>query len=313
MGDWKILLTDGLEENGKQALAGEAQVDDRKNISAEDLLKIVCDYDAMIVRGRTKVTGEVLDAAKKLKVVGRSGVGVDNIDLTAAKAHQVTVVNAPIATTRAVAELTMAFLFSLAREIPRADASMKQGQWLKKELEGMELDGKTLGIIGLGRIGASVAKMATAIGMHILACDPVQTEDAIRSAGGQPCSMDELLHKSDFITIHTPLVDSTRNLINAGLIAKMKDGVRIVCAARGGIIDEAALLEGLNSGKVAGAALDVFATEPPVESTLVNHPRVIVTPHIGGQTMEAQGRAAADISSEVLAALHGKPLRWKVA
>ena len=313
MGDWKILLTDGLEENGKQTLAAEAQVDDRKNISAEDLLTIIADYDAIIVRGRTKVTREVLDAGKKLKVVGRSGVGVDNIDLTAAKEHQVTVVNAPIATTRAVAELTMAFVFSLAREIPRADASMKQGQWLKKEFEGLELDGKTLGIIGIGRIGASVAKMAAAIGMCILACDPVLSEDAIRNAGGQPCSMDEILQKSDFITIHTPLVDSTRNLVNAGLIAQMKDGVRIICAARGGIIDESALLEALNSGKVAGAALDVFTSEPPLESALAKHPRVITTPHIGGQTVEAQVRAAADISSEVLAALHGTALRWKVA
>ena len=313
MGDWKVLLTDGLEENGKQTLAVEAQVDDRKNISAEDLLTIIADYDAIIVRGRTKVTKEVLAAGKKLKVVGRSGVGVDNIDLTAAKEHQVTVVNAPIATTRAVAELTMAFIFSLAREIPRADASMKQGQWLKKEFEGLELDGKTLGIIGIGRIGTSVAKMAAAIGMRILACDPVLSEVAIRNAGGQPCSMDEILQKSDFITIHTPLVDSTRNLVNAELIAKMKDGVRIICAARGGIIDENALLEALNSGKVAGAALDVFATEPPLESVLTKHPRVITTPHIGGQTMEAQVRAAADISSEVLAALHGTALRWKVA
>jgi len=238
---------------------------------------------------------------------------VDNIDLTAAKEHHVTVVNAPIATTRAVAELSMAFIFSLAREIPRADDSMKQNQWLKKEFEGLELDGKTLGIIGIGRIGASVAKMAAAIGMRILACDPVLSEDAIRTAGGEPCSMDEVLQNSDFITIHTPLVDSTRNMINSSLIAKMKDGIRIVCAARGGIIDEAALLEALNSGKVAGAALDVFATEPSVESGLTKHPRVIATPHIGGQTVEAQIRAAADISSEVLAALRGAPLRWKVA
>jgi len=313
MGDWKVLLTDGLEENGKQILAAEAQVDDRKNISAEDLLKVIGEYDAIIVRGRTKVTGEVLAAGQKLKVVGRSGVGVDNIDLNAARERQVTVVNAPVATTRAVAELTMAFIFALAREIPRADASMKQDLWLKKEFEGLELDGKTLGIIGIGRIGASVAKMAAAVGMKILACDPVLSEDAIRTAGGQPCSMDEVIQKSDFITIHTPLVESTRNMINAGAIARMKDGVRIVCAARGNIIDEGALLDALNSGKVAGAALDVFSTEPPVQSELVKHPHVIATPHIGGQTSEAQGRAAADISSEVLAALRGAPLRWKVA
>ncbi len=310
---WRILLTDGLEENGKAILAKEAQVDDQKGISAEDLLKVAVDYDALIVRGRTKVTREVFAAAKNLKVVGRSGVGVDNIDLNAAKQSKVTVVNAPIATTRAVAELTMGFIFALAREIPRADASMKQGQWLKKDLEGMELEGKTLGIVGMGRIGSSVAKMATAMGMRILAYDPLLSEENIHSAGGQACDFEELLKESDFIDIHTPLSDSTRNMFNEKIFTQMKKGVRIICAARGGIIDENALLAALNSGQVAGAALDVFSTEPPGESELIRHPHIIVTPHIGGQTVEAQVRAAADISSEVLAALRGAPLRWKVA
>ena len=185
MSNWKILLTDGLEENGKLILAKEAQVDDKKGISAEELLKIISDYDAIIVRGRTKVTKEVFEAGKKLKVVGRSGVGVDNIDLQAAKEHKVIVVNAPIATTRAVAELVIGMIFTLAREIPRADSSMKQNQWLKKEFEGAELNGKTLGVIGIGRIGSSVAKMASAIGMKILAYDPVLSSDAIRTAGGE--------------------------------------------------------------------------------------------------------------------------------
>jgi D-3-phosphoglycerate dehydrogenase len=313
MSNWKIMLTDGLEENGKDILSQEAQVDDKKGISAEDLLKIVADYDALIVRGRTKVTGQVFEAAKNLKVVGRSGVGVDNIDLQAAKDHHVTVVNAPIATTRAVAELAIGLIFALAREISRADSSMKADQWLKKEFEGVELDGKTLGVIGLGRIGSTVASMAKPLGMKVIACDPILTEDHIRSCGCEPCEWEELLNQSDFITIHTPLIDSTRNMINAETISKMKDGVRIVCAARGGIVDEAALLSALDSGKVRGAALDVFATEPPVESKLVKHPHVITTPHIGGQTIEAQTRAAEDIATEVLAALNGKTLRWKVS
>ena len=313
MSDWKILVTDGLEENGKIILVNEAQVDDKKGVSAEELLKIIGDYDAIIVRGRTKVTKEIFEAGKKLRVVGRSGVGVDNIDLQAAKEHKITVVNAPIATTRAVAELVIGMIFALAREIPRADSSMKQNQWLKKEFEGAELNGKTLGVIGIGRIGSSVAKMASAIGMKILAYDPVLSPEAVHTAGGEVSALDELLQKADFITIHTPLTDSTRNMVGAAMLAKMKDGVRIVCAARGNIIDEAALLAALNSGKVAGAALDVFSTEPPVDSELVKHPKVITTPHIGGQTVEAQIRAANDISNEVLAALHRAPLHWKVA
>lgn len=313
MSDWKILVTDGLEENGKIILAKEAQVDDKKGVSAEELLKIIGDYDAIIVRGRTKVTKEIFEAGKKLRVVGRSGVGVDNIDLQAAKEHKVIVVNAPIATTRAVAELVIGMIFALAREIPRADSSMKQNQWLKKEFEGAELNGKTLGVIGIGRIGSSVAKMASAIGMKILAYDPVLSPEAVHTAGGEVSALDELLQKADFITIHTPLTDSTRNMVGAAMLAKMKDGVRIVCAARGNIIDEAALLAAINSGKVAGAALDVFSAEPPVDSKLVKHPKIVATPHIGGQTMEAQIRAANDISNEVLAALQGAPLHWKVA
>lgn len=312
MAAWKILLTDGLEENGKKILAAECQVDDMKGISAEDLLKVISEYDAVIVRGRTKITREVITAGKKLKVIGRSGVGVDNIDLQAARDSHVIVVNAPIATTRAVAELVLGMLFSLARELPRADKSMKENQWLKKDFEGIELDGKTLGIIGIGRIGSSVARMASTLGMKTLAYDPILTSDAIKTSGAEAVGLDELLKRADFITIHTPLTDSTRNMINEEILSKMKDGVRLICAARGNIIDEQALLTALNSGKVAGAALDVFAVEPPQNFNLVKHPRVIATPHIGGQTVEAQIRAANDIANEILAALRGAPLRWKV-
>ena len=313
MGNWKILLTDGLEENGQEILRAAAQTDDRAGISAEELLQVVGEYDALIVRGRTKVTPAVFDAGKKLKVVGRSGVGVDNIDLNAAKQHNVTVVNAPIATTIAVAELTMGLMLAVMREIPRADAGMKEGKWLKKELEGGELWENTLGIIGFGRIGQAVAKRAAAFDMKIIAYDPVVSAEDIRKQDAEPVTLDELFARSDIITLHTPLTDSTRNMLNAEAFAKMKKGVYVICAARGGVIDETALLAALDSSHVAGAGLDVFATEPPGQTPLVTHPKVVATPHIGGQTVQAQRRAANDIATEVLAALEGKLLRWKVA
>ncbi|MEN4012913.1 MAG: hydroxyacid dehydrogenase [Chloroflexota bacterium] len=313
MSGWKILLTDGLEENGQEILRQFAAVDNRSGISADDLLQIVGEYDALIVRGRTKVTPPVFEAAKKMKVVGRAGVGVDNIDLSAAKAHGVTVVNSPTATTLAVAELTLALMLAVVREIPRGDAAMKAGKWLKKEMEGGELWKKTLGVVGFGRIGAAVAQRAAAFDMTILGYDPLIPAEEIQQRGGKPVTLDELLAQSDIITLHIPLTADSRNLLDAAAFAKMKDGVRIICAARGGVIDEAALLAALESGKVAAAGLDVFATEPPGLTPLVAHPRVIAVPHIGAQTAEAQIRAAEDIATEVLAALKGDPLRWKVA
>ncbi len=313
MSAWKVLLTDGLESNGRAILGQAAEVVDRTGISAEELLTIVGEYDALIVRGRTKVTQAVFAAGKKLKVVGRAGVGVDNIDLKAAKEAKVTVVNSPLATTLAVAELTLGMMLSLVRELPRADAGMKAGKWLKKELEGVELNGKTLGVIGFGRIGVAVAQRAVAFGMKIIAYDPLLPAEEIKKRGGEPVSLDELYARSNMITMHIPLTADSKNMLNAAAFAKMKDGVRIICAARGGVIEEAALLEALNSGKVAGAALDVFATEPPGLTELVAHPHLIAIPHIGAQTVEAQGRAAEDIGSEIVAALKGEPLRWKVA
>src|SRR6185369_11590017 len=275
-------------------LRSSAKVDDKTGISADDLLKVIPDYDAMIVRGRTKVTASVIDAASKLKVIGRAGVGVDNIDLEAAKKHMITVVNAPTSTTIAVAELTLGLLLALAREIPRADVTMKQGQWSKKEFEGVELNGKTLGIIGYGRIGIEVGKRAAAFGMNVIVYDPNVSEDELVHSDAEPVSIQELFSWSDFISLHLPLNIQTRDLIGPLAFSQMKDGVRIVCAARGGIIDESALLGALNSGKVAGAALDVFEKEPPGLTELVAHPRVIATPHIGAQTVEAQSRASED-------------------
>lgn len=312
MDTWKIIVTDGLQDTGMSILSKEAKVDDRKGISAEDLVKEIGNYDAIIVRGRTKVTREVIEAGKNLKVIGRAGVGVDNIDIAAAKEKGVKVVNAPSSTTTAVAELAMGLIFALAREIPKADASMKRGEWLKKDFEGVELFGKTLGIIGFGRIGSTIGQTAAAVGMRIMACCLFRIPETIRIIGGELLVMDDIIEKSDFITIHTPLTDETRGMINAEAFARMKDGVYIICTARGGIIDEKALLDALNSGKVAGAALDVFETEPPVFKELINHPKVIATPHMGGQTNEAQRRASVDISREVMAALKGDKLHWQV-
>ncbi len=314
MSAWKILLTDGLADTGKAILTSKnIAFDDQKGIDAETLMKCIADYDAMIVRGRTKVTAEVLAHAAKLKVVGRCGVGVDNIDLEAAKEKGVIVVNAPVATTIAVAEHAMALMLAMVREITKADAGLKVGNWLKNEIKGTELYGKTLGVIGFGRIGSTVGTYAKVFGMHVIAYDLVATPEQIKEHGGDPVTLDELLQKADIITIHVPLTDTTRHMIDAQAIAKMKNGVRIISAARGGVIDEEALLAALESGKVASAALDVFEKEPPVDSLLVKHPKLIATPHVGGETKEAQQRASIDIVNEVLAALDGDPLHWRVA
>lgn len=312
MTQWKILLTDGLDESGQAILHAVAQVDDRRGISAEELTEVIPAYQALIVRGRTKVTGEVIQAAKCLQVIGRAGVGVDNIDLAAAAKRGITVVNAPTGNTTAVAELTLGLMLSLSRNIPYADASTKQGLWEKKNLLGSELQGKTLGLIGLGRIGSQVAHRAAAFGMKIIAHDPLLSAEDIQRQGANPVELGHLFAQADYISLHVPLTPQTRGMINGQAIAQMKRGVRLICTARGGVIDETALLGSLESGQVAGAALDVFAHEPPGLTALVAHPRVIATPHIGAQTAEAHARTAQDIATEVLAALQGEPLRWKI-
>jgi D-3-phosphoglycerate dehydrogenase len=207
--------------------------------------------------------------------------------------------------------LTLGLLLALARSIPRASSAVTNGLWTKKELRGVALSGKTLGVIGMGRVGGAVAQRAAALGMSVLGYDALLSAEQIATRGAQPAGLAELLAWSDFISLHTPLTDETRGMIDAQILHQVKPGVRIVCTARGGIIDEGALLEALESGKVAGAALDVFAQEPPGATPLVSHPNVVVTPHIGAQTIEAQALAAEEIASEVLAALRGQPLRWQ--
>ncbi|MCJ7694303.1 MAG: hydroxyacid dehydrogenase [Anaerolineaceae bacterium] len=309
---WKVLITDGLEQEGLEIINRKDEAINKKGISAEDLLEQISEYDAMIVRGRTKVTETILEAGKNLKVVGRMGVGVDNIDLQAAKTRKIKVVNSPLATTISVAELTMALMLGLVRNIAFADNGMKAGKWLKKDLVGTELSNKTLGIIGYGNIGEMVSKMAQAFNMTVLSFDPVRSPADVKASGAKPVELEQLIEQSDIITLHIPLIASTKHILNQEAFKKMKDGVKIICAARGGVIDDAALLEALVSGKVSGAALDVFETEPPIDLQLSSHPNVIATPHIGAQTSEAQIRAAIDISSEIIAALDDKPLRWKI-
>ncbi len=312
MSDWKIIVADGLDGRGLEILSEAAQVDERAGISPEELIKVISEYDALIVRGQTRVNAKVFSAASNLKVVGRAGVGVDNIDLAAANLNNVTVVNSPYATTQAVAEHVLALLFSLARSIPTADETMKSGLWRKKQFMGVEIKDKVLGIIGMGNIGSSLAQMSKSLGMQVIGYDPLISDADIERRGANPVNIQELYVQSDFISIHVPLNPETRGMINGGSFGAMKRGVRLICTARGGIVDETALLAALESGQVAGAALDVFAKEPPGMSALVSHPKVVATPHISAQTAEAQARAAVDIAREVLAALQGDPLRSKI-
>ncbi len=307
----RVIICDSLSPSGVELLAQQVQVDNRAGISPEELAEVIGQYHGLIVRSRTKMTADLIALANNLEIIGRAGVGVDNIDLAAAQAKGVAVVNSPTATTVAVAEHTLALLLSLARHIPRATQSMKQGQWEKKQLQGTELFGKTLGIIGIGRIGSEVAIRAAAFGMRVIAYD-IPGREAPTDLDIPIVDLETLFEQADIISIHTPLTKDTRNMIDAEAIAKMRPGVRLVCDARGGIIDEEALLAALVSGHVAGAALDVFATEPPGITPLIAHPNVIVSPHLGAQTEEAQERAALHIAEEFISKFSGQPLRWQI-
>jgi D-3-phosphoglycerate dehydrogenase len=312
MTSWSILLTDGLEENRQALLRQSARVVEQCGITPEDLLQVIKDYDAVIVHNRTRMTPAIFAAAPRLKVVGVAGARVDHVDLSAAHQQGIIVVNAPTSTSAAVAELTLAFILALARQITTADAAMKTGLWTKKALQGSEVNGCTLGLLGMGKVGSAVAQLAAALGMLLVGYDPFVKEEYIRACGAEPVELADLYARSDFISLHLPLTPETRGMIDGQTLGHMKRGVYLICTARGGIINETALLGALESGQVAGAALDVYQNEPPGLNALVSHPQVIATPHIGAQTRQAQGRAAQNIAEEVLAALQGAPLRWKV-
>src|SRR5436190_23559507 len=299
----RILVCDGLEKSGVDKLraASGITVDEQPSISGDQLAQIIGGYDALIVRSKTRVTAGLIERATDLRVVGRAGTCVDNIDVAAATRRGVVVMNAAAGNTVTTAEHTMAMLLALARQIPQAVSSTRAGHWEKNKFLGVELMGKTLGIVGLGRIGAAVAERARAFGMNILAFDPYFTPEAARELGIEMTALDELLARSDFITLHTPLTDETRGLIGAAAIDKMKPGVRLINCARGGLITEAALVEGVRSGKIAGAALDVFEQEPtPADNPLLALDQIITTPHLGASTTEAQLGVATMIAEQVI-------------
>ncbi|HZG65241.1 MAG TPA: phosphoglycerate dehydrogenase, partial [Herpetosiphonaceae bacterium] len=308
----RILITEKIGDEGLATLKGIADVDLRLNLAPDALKEILPEYDALVVRSQTKVIDDVLEAGTRLRVVGRAGTGVDNIDLAAATRRGILVVNAPASNSIAVAELTIGLLICLARQIPQAHASLEAGRWDRGKYMGSEVRGKTLGLLGLGRIGAEVARRARALEMRILAYDPFISMERAEQLGVHPVTLDELLRDSDAISLHVPLLDSTRNLLNAERLAQMKRGAWIVNCARGGIIDEPALLEALESGHIGGAAIDVWAKEPPAATGLVGHPRVIGLPHLGASTEEAQALTAADVAEGVVDALAGRTPRYAV-
>lgn len=305
---YTVLVMDNVAEEGLVPLIEDPEIEVviGQKMSPDELKAEIVKYDALIVRSVTKVTADIINAAEKLKVIARAGVGVDNIDLEAATRKGILVVNAPDGNTIAATEHTMAMMLSLARNIPQAAAKMARGVWDKKSFTGVELRGKTLGIIGLGRIGSAVAKRAQAMEMHVIAYDPYITAEKVQSLAVELVTLPELYRRSDFITIHIPRTKESYHMINSEAIAQMKDGVRIINCARGGIIDEEALYHALVSGKVAGAALDVFEKEPCTDSPLLTLPNVIATPHLGASTVEAQLNVALDVAREVKAALKGQ-------
>lgn len=303
MEKYSVLVSDKLSEEGLQVLKNHdaVVVQFKTGMSNDELKKHIKHAHALVVRSSTQVTKEILKEAQKLKVIGRAGIGTDNIDVAAARSAGIDVMNTPTGNTITTAEHAISLLFALARNIPQAAASMKAGKWEKSRFQGVEVTGKTLGLVGLGNIGKEVAKRAHGLQMNVVAFDPMLTSEAMLKVHAHKVELNELFQSADFISIHAPLNEHTKHLLNSKAFKKMKDGVRLVHAARGGIVDEEALLDALNSGKVAAAALDVFETEPPqVGNALVAHEKVIATPHLGASTEEAQIRVGVQIARQTL-------------
>ncbi|RJX41319.1 phosphoglycerate dehydrogenase [Paenibacillus pinisoli] len=312
---YKILVSDPISDYGLQQLtcAADMAVTKKTGLSEEELISIIGAYDGLLVRSHTKVTPAVLEAAARLKVIGRAGVGVDNIDLDAATTRGVVVLNAPNGNTVTTCEHTFAMMMALARHIPQAYSTTVAGAWDRKSFLGVELRGKILGVLGLGRIGVEVAKRAAAFGMIIVGFDPFLPEEKADELGIRLMASDEIMRIADFITVHTPLTSDTHHMIAKPQFSVMKRGMRVINCARGGIIDEAALLEALDEGIVAGAAFDVFEKEPPEPShPFFTHPNIIVTPHLGASTIEAQENVAVAVSKQVIHCLHNEPFQHAV-
>ena len=309
----RILIADPFSPEGIELLRAIGDVEVKTGQAADALVASIENYDALVVRSETKVTRAIIEAGVRLQVIGRAGVGVDNIDLEAATERGVIVVNAPQGNTIAAAEHTIALLMALARHIPQADASMRAGKWDRKSYVGTEVRGKTLGVIGLGPIGSEVARRGVGLDMRVLGHDPYVAEERTRSLGAEPADFETLIAVADFISVHVPMTAATKGMISTEQFARMKDGVRLLNVARGGIIDEAALAAAVQSGKVAGAAVDVFTAEPiDPENPLLGDPRIITTPHLGASTAEAQERVAVDVAEQIVDVLAGRPARYAV-
>jgi D-3-phosphoglycerate dehydrogenase len=297
----RVLISDSLAQEGFDILNAREgiEVDVDTGLTPDELKQIIGNYDGLVIRSATKVTAEILEAAPNLKVVGRAGIGVDNVDVAEATKKGVVVMNTPGGNTTTTAEHALSLMMSLVRNIPQATMSMKEGKWEKKKFQGHELTGKTLGIVGLGAIGSIVADRAIGLKMKVAVYDPFITPERAREMGVVQMERNELFAAADIITIHVPKLKETTDLVNAETLKLMKDGVYIICAARGGIVNEDDLLEALNSGKVAGAALDVFAQEPPGLTKLIEHPNLICTPHLGASTEEAQTAVAVQVANQI--------------
>lgn len=304
----RVLVAEPLSETGLAVLrAAGLAADVKTDLSREQLLAAIGDYDALVVRSATKVDRELLTAGKKLRVVGRAGVGLDNVDVKAATERGILVVNAPSGNVVSAAEHAVALLLAMLRKIPEAQVSIKAGEWKRTKFVGTELQGKTVGLVGLGQVGARVAARLRGWHVTILAYDPYVTPERASELGVKPVSLDELLAKSDVVSLHTPVTPETTGLLNAARFSQMKKGAFLVNCARGALVDDAALVSALDSGHLAGAALDVFAVEPPKDYSLMKHPKIVCTPHLGASTVEAQDRVAVETVEMLTEALKGSP------
>ena len=308
----KVLIADPIAQDGVEALKPHAQVDVRTGLPRDELVRIIGEYDALIVRSETKVTADVVEAGKNLKVIARAGVGVDNIDLASATRRGIVVVNAPLGNTISAAEHTIGLMLALARHIPDACASLRGGRWERQRFLGVEVRGKTLGIVGLGQVGSEVARRARGLEMHVIAYDPFIAEERAHVLGVEMGPFERLLRESDFISLHTTLTPETRNLIGEEQLKLMKPTARIINTARGGLIDEEALYRAVEEKRLAGAAIDVFEQEPVGDTPLLKSDRILVTPHLGASTAEAQERVALDVVEQIIGVLRGEPALYAV-
>ncbi|HUP54604.1 MAG TPA: phosphoglycerate dehydrogenase, partial [Methylomirabilota bacterium] len=308
----RVLVAEAVAQEGIDLLAAAHQVDERLGCTREELAALLPDYDALIVRSQVQVDAELIAAGSRLVVIGRAGVGVDNVDLEAATRAGITVVNAPTGNTIAAAEHTLALLYGVARRTAAADASVRRGEWKRGQFTGLELRGRTLGIVGLGKIGQAIADRARAMEMVVLGVDPYVSAEQAANHGVELVDFDTMLSRADVVTVHVPLTRATKGLIGKAAISKLRPGAIVLNVARGGIVDEAAVAEALASGHLAGAGIDVFDAEPPVDSPLLTAPNTLLTPHLGASTAEAQVLVAEEVAAQVLDVLDGRSARYAV-